>query len=81
MTTNSVCNKVVCADRFVFLCFLVVKDSVNSISTGGSGVAGGGGGGGGVQTRREQAVSEPRQKLRIFYQVLLLCGCPVTLLK
>lgn len=29
-------------------------------------------GGGGIQTRREQTISEPRQKLRIFYQVLFL---------
>uniref|UniRef100_A0AAR2KLZ0 Intein C-terminal splicing domain-containing protein n=1 Tax=Pygocentrus nattereri TaxID=42514 RepID=A0AAR2KLZ0_PYGNA len=38
-----------------------VKDSVNTTSSSG---------GSGVQTRREQSVCEPRQKLRIFYQFL-----------
>ncbi|XP_036427305.1 polycomb protein suz12-B [Colossoma macropomum] len=39
---------------------VAVKDSVNTSSSSGSG----------VQTRREQSVCEPRQKLRIFYQFL-----------
>ncbi|XP_062853425.1 polycomb protein suz12-B [Trichomycterus rosablanca] len=41
-----------------------LKESLNSSSNSSSG------GSGGVQTRREQTVSEPRQKLRIFYQFL-----------
>uniref|UniRef100_A0A3B4DBD7 Polycomb protein VEFS-Box domain-containing protein n=1 Tax=Pygocentrus nattereri TaxID=42514 RepID=A0A3B4DBD7_PYGNA len=40
---------------------VAVKDSVNTTSSSG---------GSGVQTRREQSVCEPRQKLRIFYQFL-----------
>lgn len=44
-----------------------LKDCVNSTTNGGGG---GGGGTTGVHTRREHAISEPRQKLRIFYQFL-----------
>uniref|UniRef100_A0AAR2KTE2 Polycomb protein VEFS-Box domain-containing protein n=1 Tax=Pygocentrus nattereri TaxID=42514 RepID=A0AAR2KTE2_PYGNA len=50
--------------NFVLLycfCASAVKDSVNTTSSSG---------GSGVQTRREQSVCEPRQKLRIFYQFL-----------